>query len=150
MVWLFFHVNRLMFVAFNAQKNIFNYVISCIRNWVNQIYFLSFSKIILWSLSRTRTQKKNNWLKILILGWNSLLKVCWGYFVRRQNWHLARIFIIGDFDLFKRGNKWKKYTGTSHSVDTIISQLIISYSFWRSILQVEFGYLFLVMIVNLT
>ena len=31
-------------------------------------------------------------------------------------------------------NKWKKHICMSHSVNILISQLIISYSFWRSYL----------------
>ena len=38
----------------------------------------------------------------------------------------------------------------SHSVNIEIGQLIISYYFWRCTLQVEFDYLFFIMIVNLT
>ena len=55
--------------------------------------------------------------------------------VKRQNWHLARIFIISVFwlmlTLIMNGHK---FITISHSVKIIISQLIISHSFWRSYL----------------
>ena len=55
--------------------------------------------------------------------------------VKRQNWLLARIFIINVFWLMSTLKmNGHKFIIISHSVKIIISQLIISHSFWRSYL----------------
>ena len=69
-----------------------------------------------------------------------------GKYVKRQNWLLARIFIIGVFSLIWTLKMNGNNISISHSVNIVMSQLIISYCFWWSYLT---GYLFLIVMVNL-
>ena len=54
------------------------------------------------------------------------------------------------FPILVLENEWEYYISISHSVNIVISQVIIFIPFGGLTLQLEFGYLFSIMIVNLT
>ena len=95
-------------------------------------YFYSVS-LAIWPLTMLRRTHFSELSNSRFTTYIRKAQGCTLHFVKRQNWHPARIFIIGIFLTYlKVKNEWKEYIIISQSVKTIISQLIISCSLWPS------------------